>query len=180
MAMRPIGFCSVTGAFSADGRQLDLAALAAAGVVRPGKCPAEFALPADELPLGYNLFLDNARQYVAYAMAFRAPVGDYVIQKFGVGTGNTPPNVGDVELQNRVEVTPGSGTYVKFIDSVEFPAPFTAAFNFTLGANDFNGYLIEEVGLYSGNNTLMMRWVLPSGINKDATIALTLRHRVVF
>lgn len=180
MSSRPKGFCSLVGATDGAGNAIKLSDVVRYGWATPVSKPTGFDIGDDEIPLGHNLFLDNARQYMAFAMAFRSPISDYVIQKFGAGTGTLPVNVSDVELQNRVEITPGSGTYTKLIDGADFPAPFTTAFNFTLAAGELNGYLLTEFGLYSGNDTLMMRWVLPSGISKSADYVPTLRHRLTY
>jgi hypothetical protein len=180
MNHRPKGFCTLVSATDCDGKTMKLSDVVRLGLVTPVRAPAGFDLPADEVPIGANLFLDNARQYMAYAMAFRSPISNYTIQRFGVGTGTLPPNTGDVQLQNRVELTPSSGIYTKLIDTVDFPAPFVARFQFTIGVAEFVGYSITELGLYSGDETIMSRWTLPSGVNLDGTWSPTWAHRLVF
>jgi hypothetical protein len=151
------------------------------GLVKPVRGAPGWGLTPDEIPLGHNLQLDNFRQYMAYAMTFRGPIGNYVLQRFGVGTGVTPPTVGDVQLQNAIQLVapdnPNVGT--KLIDYVAYPAPFYAYIYFTLGVNDANGYSVTELGLYSGDNTLLIRWTVP-GINKDATYSPQLVHRLAW
>jgi hypothetical protein len=130
-----------------------------------------------EYPLGQNLWLDNGRQLLAYLFGFRSPIGDYACQLFGVGTGVRPPNVADVELEAPVELT--AGVFKKQIVGVDFPSPFIARVETTLGEAEANGYLLTEMGLYSGNNTLMNRKVI-TGVSKDSGLSLSFMIRIRF
>jgi len=175
------GFSSVIAVHDAEGKSVKLADAIRYGWITPGKAVAGFDLTGDEIPLGLNLQLDNFRQYLCYASTYRSPVGSYVLQRFGVGTGVRPPTTADTQLQAQVNLVaqdnPAFNT--KLVDYVAYPSPFYAQIYFTLGVNDANGYLITEAGLYSGDNTLLIRWTIP-GIAKDSTFTPTLQHRLAF
>jgi hypothetical protein len=176
------GYSSIYQVKDGDGRILLPSEIVDRKIAVPGSGESGWGLGPNEIPLGPNLQLDNFRQYMAYAMTFRAPVGNYVIQRFGVGTGTLPPTTADVQLQNQVPLIgadqPTLGT--KLIDYVTYPSPFVSIIYFTLGITDANGYNITEVGLYSGDNTILVRWVLPAGINSSGQVAVTLAHRLVW
>jgi len=148
------------------------------GWAHPVKAPTGWGIGPDEIPLGYNLFLDQARQYTCYALTFRSPIANYTIQQYSVGTGLTPPSVADVALGNPVLL--GNSTYFNPIDGVDYPAPFMAQIRFTLGVGDANGYLLTEFGLFSGDQTLLMHWLQPGGLSKTSAWAPSLCHRVNF
>lgn len=125
-----------------------------------------------------NLFLDQGRQIVAYAFGFRSPVSDYTVQRFGVGTGLTPAKVTDVALQAPVTLNTGSTT--KPIDSVDFLSPFVVRVAFTLATDDANGYVLSEMGLFSGGEALIARKVRSVSINKTSDFSPTLTWRIRF
>ena len=145
--------------------------------VKPCRAPAGWGIGPDELCLGHNEFLDQARQYVCYALSGRAPISSYIIQQYSVGTGLAAVNTTDTALQN--PITLSSGTIYNPIDGIDFPAPFIAQIRFTLGANDANGYAVSEYGLVSGDNTLLMHWVVPP-INKTSDWTPSFVHRLAF
>jgi hypothetical protein len=124
---------------------------------------------------GPNLFCDNGRQCLAYVFGGRSPSSDFACKKFGLGVGTTPPNVADVGLESALNFFGGSP--VKPVDSISYPAPFIAAVQFTIGATEANGFLITEMGLFSGNDTLISRRVMV-GINKTSDFAPTLSWRI--
>jgi len=153
------------------------------GIAVPGAGESGWGLGPNEIPLGPNLQLDNFRQYMAYAMTFRAPVGNYVLQRFGVGTGTLPPTTADVQLQNVVPlVAPDSPTATnKLVDYCAYPSPFNVQIFFTLGVQDAIGQLITELGLYAGDQTtLLIRWTLPAGVQSTGQNSVTFCHRLNF
>ena len=125
-----------------------------------------------------NLFLDQGRQIVAYAFGFRSPIANYTVQNFGVGTGLTPAKVTDVALQAPVTLSTGSTT--KPIDAVDFLSPFVVRVAFTLANNDANGYILSEMGLFSGGGALIARKVRSVSINKTSDFSPTLTWRIRF
>lgn len=173
----PKGFCTIVGATDPDGRSIPLRKLVENGWVTPVRAPSGWGIGPDELPLGKNLFLDNARQYTAFSLTFRAPISNYTLQNYGVGTGLTPPTVADTSLENAVTLS--NLSTIAPIDGVDYPAPFVTQTRFTLGVNDANGYALTEFGLFSGDGTILMRWVTPA-LNKSSAWAPTLVHRSVY
>jgi len=125
-----------------------------------------------------NIFTDQGRQLMAYAFGFRPPVENYVCRRFGVGTGLSTPKVTDVVLQAPIVLASGQTTGL--IDSVDFLTAFVVRVAFTLGISDANGYAISEMGLFSGNNTLIARKVRSTVINKNSEFAPTITWRIRF
>lgn len=174
---RPKGILTVSGITLADGRKLTTQQAVDYGWIKPsvGKFPG-WGLAKHEVPVGFNLFVDQGRQVACYALGFRSPVSDYTIQKFSVGTGLTPARVTDVALQ--APVTLSNGSTLKAIDSIDFMTPFVLRASFTLGVNDANGYLLSEMGLFSGGDALVARKVRAVSINKTSDFAPTLTWRI--
>lgn len=164
--MRPQGIVTISRIVDSFGKEIPLERAIRYGWVQPG---------AESAP---NLFVDQGRQLIAYAFSFRAPISDYVCQNFGVGTGTTPAKVTDVALQSPVALA--SGSYTAPIDSIDFLSAFVIRVSFTLGLLDAAGSLITEMGLFSGNNTLMARRVRTVGINKTSDFSPTLTWRLRF
>lgn len=142
-----------------------------------GRTPRGWGIPRHEVPLGENLFVDGGRQLLSYCFGYYAPISSYVCAKFGVGTGTTPAKVTDVALQNPIEFSPAVTT--KSINGIDFPTAFVARVEFTLGANEANGYLITELGLFSGNDTLYARRTT-TGINKSSDFSPQISWRLRF
>jgi hypothetical protein len=130
------------------------------------------------VPLGKNLFVDQGRQVVAYAFGFRSPIFSYTVQRFGVGTGLTPAKVTDVALQ--APITLNNGLTTKAIDAVDFLSPFVVRVAFTLATDDANGYMLSEMGLFSGGEALIARKVRAVSINKTSDFSPTLTWRIRF
>ena len=148
-------------------------------IARPsGRQPVGWGLEPHEVPLGKNLFVDQGRQLVVYAFGFRSPIQNYVIQNFGVGTGNTAAQVTDVALDAPIVLSNGQTT--KAVDTIDFLSPFVMRVGFTLGVGDANGYIISEQGLFTGNNALIARKVRSVSINKTSDFASTLCWRLRF
>lgn len=176
---RPEGILTVSGIKLADGKTLSTQQAVDYGWVKAA--PGAFAgwgLERHEVPLGENLFVDQGRQIVAYAFGFRSPVSDYTVQRFGVGTGLTPAKVTDVALQAPVTLNNSSTT--KEIDTVDFLSPFVVRVGFTLATDDANGYILSEMGLFSGGEALIARKVRAVSINKTSDFSPTLTWRIRF
>lgn len=176
---RPEGILTVSGIKLADGKTLSTQQAVDYGWVKAA--PGAFSgwgLERHEVPLGENLFVDQGRQIVAYAFGFRSPVSDYTVQRFGVGTGLTPAKVTDVALQAPVTLNNSSTT--KEIDTVDFLSPFVVRVGFTLATDDANGYILSEMGLFSGGEALIARKVRAVSINKTSDFSPTLTWRIRF
>jgi len=175
--MMPRGFVTISK-LTQDGKEISTQDAVDSGLIIPyGEKPKDFYIPKHEVPLGDNLFLDQGRQLQAYCFGFAAPIQNYVCSQFGVGTGTSPSKVTDTALQNPVEFT--AGVYLKDINGVDYPAPFIARVEFTLGNSEANGYLLTEMGLYSGDGTLIARKIM-TGINKTSSLSPTLSWRIRF
>lgn len=170
----------MSGITLADGTKLSTQQAVDYGWICPpeGRQPAGWGLERHEVPVGSNLFVDQGRQLMAYAFGFRPPVESYVCRRFGVGTGLTTPKVTDVVLEAPIVL--GSGQTTGLIDSVDFLTAFVVRVAFTLGISDANGYAISEMGLFSGNNTLIARKVRSTVINKNSEFAPTITWRIRF
>ena len=151
---RPQGTVTLTRIVDSFGKEIPLEKAIRYGWVQPGAESSK------------NLFTDNGRQLLAYCFAFRAPISDFVCQNFGVGTGISCAKVTDVALQSPVALS--SGNYTAPIDSIDFLSAFVVRVAFTLGLADANGSLITEMGLFSGNNTLIARRVKTVGVAKNS------------
>lgn len=84
----------------------------------------------------------------------------------------------DVALESPVALNTGSTT--KPIDSVDFLSPFVVRVAFTLATDDANGYLLSEMGLFSGGGALIARKVRSVSINKTSDFSPTLTWRIRF
>ena len=164
--MRPQGLVTLSRIVDSTGKVVSVEKAIRYGWVQPG---AESAA---------NLFVDQGRQLLAYAFALRSPIQNFVCQGFGVGTGTTPAKTTDVALQAPVALA--STAYTGPLDSIDFLSAFVVRAAFTLGLADANGSLITEMGLFSGNNTLIARRVRTVGINKTSDFAPTFTWRLRF
>ena len=174
----PRGFFSIASITDSTGKVVSRTDAERYGWVRRStRYPRFVGLGPDEIPLGENLFVDGGRQYALYAFSFKSPISNYTIQQFSVGTGTTPPTMGDVQLENAVTLS--SGSALKQIDGVGFPAPFVARVDFTLGLNDANGYLLTEFGIFSGDGVLLARFTRV-GLNKTSDWSPTIAYRLRF
>lgn len=180
MIKRAEGLVTVTQVALAGGKVVPLAKACSYGWITPQRVPAGWDVGADEVCIGKNLFLDQGRQLLAYAFGFRAPVEDYTCQRFGVGTGLTAAKVTDVALEAPVALASAFGATTAPITSVDYLTAFVLRVGFTIAVGDANGNLITELGLFSGNNTLLARKVRSVGINKTSDFAVTLTWRIRF
>lgn len=111
---------------------------------------------------GANLVMDVAPELVAHLLG-----GDgsgAVITSIGLGTSNTAPTGGDVELTDPL---------TKALDTRGYPAPGSVEFFWSLGLAEAVGMTIQELGLITASGTLIARKVLPNPITKSAAMGLT-------
>jgi hypothetical protein len=176
MVIKPKGLISVKEVHLADGTRISNQQAVDYGWIVPDSKPARgWGLGREEISLGQNLFLDNGRQMLAYCFGFRSPIDNYVLTKFGVGTGFTAPKVTDVSLEAPIAFS--VGVYTKDIAGIDYPTAFVMRVEFVLGATEANGYLITEMGLYTGDETLVCRRT-NLGINKSSDFVPTLTWRI--
>ena len=178
--MRAEGLITVSKITLADGKELPLRKACDYGWITPERVPGGWDVADDEVCIGPNLFLDQGRQLIAYAFGFRAPIENYTVQKFGVGTGLTAARVTDVALESAVPLASGFGATTAPITSVDFLTAFVMRVGFNIAVGDANGYLLTEFGLFSGNDTLLARKVRSVGINKTSDFSPTLTWRIRF
>lgn len=164
--MRPQGLVTIDRIVDSFGKEIPIEAAIRYGWIQPG---------AECAP---NLFVDQGRQLLAYCFAFRSPIQNFVCSNFGIGTGTTPAKTTDVALAAPVALA--SGNFTAPINSIDFLSAFVVRVSFTLGLLDAPGSLITEMGLFSGNNTLIARRVRTVGINKTTDFAPTLTWRLRF
>lgn len=176
--MRAEGLVTVSGITLADGKSLSTQQAVDYGWISPGRSVSGWGLDRHEVVVGSNLFLDQGRQIIAYCLGFRSPISNYTIQNFGVGTGLTPAKVTDVALQAPVTLNNSSTT--KAIDAIDFISPFVMRVAFTLALDDANGYLLSEMGLFSGGGAIIARKVRAVSINKTSDYSPTLTWRLRF
>lgn len=172
---RPVGWVSIDKIVDAAGQEVPVEKAHKYGWLRtPYACPKPELFTEGEP----NLFVDQGRQLLAYAFAFRAPLENYTCQKFGVGTGTTAARVTDVALEAPILLS--NGLWTKAVDIVDFLSAFVVRVSFSLGIADANGYIISEMGLFSGNDTLIARKIRAVSLNKTSDFAPTLTWRLRF
>ena len=179
--MHPKGLVTVSSVVDADGNPVSLQKAVEYGWIIPACGPATprgwGITPKTEISLGHNLFVDQGRQVVAFLLGFRAPVSNWAIQQFGVGTGTGTPTVSDVALQSPITLASTSSTTAPIL-GVDFLTPFVLRISYQIALGDANGYLITERGLFTGNGTLVARHVSAAGINKTSDFSPVLTWRV--
>lgn len=174
--MRPVGSVSISRIVDSFGKEIPLEKAIKYGWIAPGLRIDRKT--GEEVP-SKNLFVDQGRQLLAYAFGFRSPVEDYVCRKFAVGTGSTAAAVSDVALESPITLA-STGGITAYIDSVDYLSAFVCRVSFTLALGDANGYTITEMGLYSGNNTLLARKIRNVPVNKTSDFSPTLTWRIRF
>ena len=177
---RPEGLVTVTAVTREDGKKLSTQDAVDKRIIIPELVDSSWSLDKTEVPLGQNLFVDIGRQYMMYCLGGQSPIANYICSQYSVGTGDPgiyAPNVTDVALIAPIPLASVSNATLKAIDGVDYPAPFIARFQFTIAASDANGYLITELGLFSGDGNLICRKTT-TGINKSSSYTLSLSWRV--
>lgn len=86
------------------------------------------------------------------------------VTKIGFGTNGTPPVAGNTVL---------TGSFVKSVGVIEYPAAGQVKFNFTLTNAEANGMAIMEFGLLTAANVLVARRVRSAALNKNAALSFT-------
>ena len=174
--MRPVGSVAISRIVDSFGKEIPLEKAIKYGWIAPGLRIDRKT--GEEVP-SKNLFVDQGRQLLAYAFGFRSPVEEYVCRKFAVGTGSTAAAVSDVALEAPITLA-STGGITANIDSVDFLSAFVIRVSFTLALGDANGFTITEMGLYSGNNTLLARKIRNVPVNKTSDFSPTLTWRIRF
>lgn len=165
---RPAGWVSVDSIKDAEGKGVSIEKAIKYGWLQ--------ARPGGEVEAsGPNLFTDSGRQLLAFAFGEKSPISNFTCKRFGLGTGTLPPKVTDVSLENPIAFYLGGQT--KPINLISFTTPFVAKVEFTIATTEANGFLITEMGLFSGNDTLIARRV-HVGINKSSDFSPTLSWRI--
>lgn len=172
---RPEGFLSIASIVDRHGDPVSFREAQRRGWIKAdGKVPTWVKDFDAELPLGKNLFTDSGRQLLCYCFADQNTSLNSC-KKFGIGTGTTAPKVTDTSLTGAIVM---DGLSTRAVTAITFPTPFVARVEFNIAAGWGNGYLITELGLYSGGDTLMARRTLSSGINKTSDFSPTIVWRV--
>jgi hypothetical protein len=169
------GFVEISRIEDARGKQVPFLIAEKRGWIKPGNVPLGWHSRA--YPIGQNLVVDGGRQLLAYLFGGRSPMSNYSCSSFAIGTGTTPAAVTDTALGSPIAFS--AGVYSKGIDAISFISPFEARAEFTIAANQANGYLITEFGLLSGNGALFAR-IVNSGINKTSDWAPALTWTLRF
>ena len=179
--MNPTGLVTLKSFTSGDGRVLSASEALKRGLVVLSEPKSKgWKLDSSEVPLGENLFVDNGRQLLAYCFGGRSPLSDFYISRFGIGTGTTAPASTNTSLENPIYFDPPTNSvYTKEVSAIDFPSPYSLRVEFTIGAGDGNGYLITELGLFSGSGTMVARRT-NVGINKTSDFAPQLLWRIRF
>ncbi len=173
----PEGLVTISRVMTDDGKEISTQKAVDYGWINPGtsRQPAGWDLERHEIVVGNNLFLDNGRQVLCYAMGGRAPIYNYVISQFGVGTGISAARVTDVALEAPITLSTG---LLKPIDAVDYLSAFVMRISFTLGLADANGYIISEMGLFSGGGAIIARKVRAVSINKNSSFSPVCSWRI--
>lgn len=124
--------------------------------------------------LNRNLVVLNGRQRLAKLLA-----GDstQVIDYFRIGTGTTTPVSSNTALQTPVNIS--AGVTQKAVDSFDFPATNKVRFTMSLTNAQGNGNALTEYGLYTADDVLFARVVVPP-FSKTSAAALTIRWTITF
>jgi hypothetical protein len=152
-----------------------------------------FAEADSHVFLGSNLVVDLGRQSLAYLVGGKdytadAAIDNWIITKASWGTYDEVPRFSDATLSPQAgpgitaganEIEYSAGLKKKQIFSVDWPTPFIVRFEAVLNADEGNGYLIREMGLWTGNDTLFARKVFPA-IEKNDTFSLGFLWRIRF
>lgn len=181
------GILTVSGIQLADGKTMSTQRAVDLGWVKPQNINTSgWGIERHEVPLGYNMMVDNGRQLLAYLFGGRTPVGSYVCSRFGVGTGSNPTNAAMTDLEAPLKFYNDGGTVqaTKPINGIDFPVPFVARVEIALGLNEAVGTLITELGLYAsdmsgGGVTLLARKTVV-GVPKSADYSPVFLWRLRF
>lgn len=152
-----------------------------------------FPEASDHIFLGSNLVVDLGRQALANLVGGRdLPDNDWVVTKASWGTYDAVPRFTDSTLSPQpVGMVAGGANEIvykvvgptsyrkKAIFSVDWPQPFITRFEVVLAADEANGTLLREMGLWTENERLFARKVFPA-IDKNSSFGLSFLWRVRF
>ena len=109
-----------------------------------------------------NLIVTNSKQI--HAKLLGGSVANQSVTQIGFGTNGTAPAAGNTGL---------TGTYLKAVDAVSYPATNQVQFNFSLSSSENNGMSILEFGLFTAGGALYARKVRSAPLNKDSDLSLS-------
>lgn len=93
-----------------------------------------------------NMVVDVGRECLAHLLA--GDTTNHIVTKVGFGTSNA------TTLPSTTALT---GAFVKALDGFTYPSQTIVKFNFSLGAAENNGMLVQELGLFTASNILFAR-----------------------
>lgn len=148
------------------------------------------------LALADNLVVNKGRQTIANLIGGRdydssVPNSDWMVKFVRFGTYDSAPKFSDLTLspqpqtglytggENTIPLDAVSGvpSNAKLISAVDWPQDFLVRFEIELGPDEANGYLVREMGLFTGNDNLFARKTFV-GLSKSAAFGLTFLWRV--
>lgn len=145
-----------------------------------------------EIGLDHNLVVNSGRQVIANLLGGKdynssTPNSDWIVKYVRFGRFDTAARFTDTTLSPQPDpgnFTGGENTILyngtdasKLISAVDWPQDFVVRFEFSLGPDEANGETIREMGLFTGNGTLVARkTVVP--IVKSSDAALTMLWRI--
>lgn len=109
-----------------------------------------------------NLIVTSSKQI--HARLLGGAVANQSVTQIGFGTNTTAPVAGNTGL---------TGTYLKAIDGVTYPATNQVAFAFSLGASENNGVNIGEFGLFTAGGVLYARKTRTAAIPKASDLSFS-------
>jgi len=115
-----------------------------------------------------NLIVDGSKQIHARTLGGDASRS---VTQFGVGTNGSAPASGNTTL---------TGSFVKAIDAVSYPASNQVKFDFSLSSAEANGIAILEFGLLTTGGSLYARRVRSSALNKASDISISGNWTITF
>lgn len=115
-----------------------------------------------------NLIVTQGKSSLAHLLG--SDVTGLSVTKIGVGTGTTPPAVGDTTITN---------VLTKNLDSHNYPAANQVAFVWSLGTSEANGSPLTEFALISTNGNLFARRTR-AAINKASDISIDGTWTIIF
>lgn len=116
-----------------------------------------------------NLIVDGSKQ--AHAHLIGGDVTNRSVTKIGFGTSGTAAAAGNTTL---------TGSFVKNIDSVEYPSTTQVRFNFSLASGENNGMAILEFGLLTAGSVLYARKVRSTALNKASDLSFSGSWTITF
>lgn len=116
-----------------------------------------------------NLIVDGSKPTLAHLLG--GDVANRSVSKFAVGTNGTAPVPGNNAL---------TGSFVKAVDAVTYPAVNQVRFAFSLASGEANGLAILEFGLFTTGDALFARKVRAAPLNKESDIAFDGTWTIIF